>query len=169
MTTQETIKLAIQTAKERNIKDIVVASSTGSTLELFKGTKDFHIVGVSCYYENGTNKMSEEKRKELQDYGFEIVTAGHALSGAERCFSRKFGGYGPIEIMANTLRMFSQGTKVCVEISTMALDAGKIPYKKPIIAVAGTGRGADTILILTPSYTSSILDTKIHEIITMPY
>lgn len=169
MNTQETVELAIKTARERSIEDIVVATSSGSTLELFKGIQDLHVLGVSCYYENGTNRMSEEKRKELQDAGFEIVTAGHALSGAERCFSRKFGGYGPIEIMAHTLRMFSQGTKVCVEISTMALDAGKIPYKKPIIAVAGTGKGADTILILTPSYTNAILDTKIHEIVTKPY
>lgn len=169
MNTQETVELAIKTARERNIEDIVVATSSGSTLDLFKGIQDLHVLGVSCYYENGTNRMSEEKRKELQDAGFEIVTAGHALSGAERCFSRKFGGYGPIEIMAHTLRMFSQGTKVCVEISTMALDAGKIPYKKPIIAIAGTGKGADTILILTPSYTNAILDTKIHEIVTKPY
>ncbi len=169
MTTQETVQLALQTAKERNIKDIVVATSSGETLDYFKNEHDLHIVGVSCYYENGTNKMPEEKRKKLKECGFEIVTAGHALSGAERCFSRKFGGYGPIEIMAHTLRMFSQGTKVCVEISTMALDAGKIPYKKPVVAVAGTGKGADTILILTPSYSSSILDTRIHEIITKPY
>ena len=83
----------------------------------------------------------------------DIVTAGHALSGAERCFSTYFGGYGPTEIVANTLRMFSQGVKVCVEVSTMALDAGKIPYQEKIVAIAGSGRGADTVVLLTPSYT----------------
>lgn len=169
MSTEEIVKLAIQTAKEKNIKDIVVATSSGEVLKLFENEKDLHIVGVTCAYDQGTNHMSEEVRKHFEEAGIDLVTAGHALSGAERCFSRKFGGYGPIEIMAYTLRMFSQGTKVCVEISTMALNAGKIEYKKPVIAVAGTGKGADTILVLTPSYSNSILDTKIHEIVAKPY
>ncbi len=169
MNTQETVELAIKTAREKNIKDIVVASTSGNTLDYFKDNHDLHIVGVTTVYVEGKNKMTEEKRNELEESGIELVTAGHALSGVERCFSRKFGGYGPIEIMAHTLRMFSQGTKVCVECSTMALDAGKIPYNQPIVAVAGSGKGADTILILTPSYTNAVLDTKIHEIVTMPY
>ena len=169
MNTEEIVEIAIKTAKEKNIKDIVVASSTGDVLKLFENEKDLHIVGVTCAYDHGTNYMTEKKRKHFEEIGMDIVTAGHALSGAERCFSRKFGGYGPTEIMAYTLRMFSPGTKVCVEISTMALDAGKIEYKKPVVAVAGTDSGANTILILTPSYSNAILDTKIHEIIAKPY
>ncbi len=95
----------------------------------------------------------------------DIVTAGHALSGAERSFSRKYGGYGPTEIVADTLRMFGQGTKVCVEISTMALDAGKIPYQEKVLAIAGNGSGANTALVLTPASSNALLDTKIHEIL----
>ena len=130
--------------------------------------KDLHIVGVTNAYDQGQNQMREEVRKHFEEAGMDIVTAGHALSGAERCFSTYFGGYGPTEIVANTLRMFSQGVKVCVEVSTMALDAGKIPYQEKIVAIAGSGRGADTVVLLTPSYTKSILDTKVHKIIEMP-
>ena len=119
-------------------------------------------------FENKWLGNIEETRKHFEEAGMDIVTAGHALSGAERCFSTYFGGYGPIEIVANTLRMFSQGVKVCVEVSTMALDAGKIPYQEKIVAIAGSGRGADTVVLLTPSYTRSILDTKVHKIIEMP-
>lgn len=159
---------AVDYAKENNIKNIVVATTTGGNLTYLKDEKDLHIVGVTNVYDQGRNQMLEETRKHFEEAGMDIVTAGHALSGAERCFSTYFGGYGPIEIVANTLRMFSQGVKVCVEVSTMALDAGKIPYQEKIVAIAGSGRGADTVVLLTPSYTRSILDTKVHKIIEMP-
>jgi len=90
------------------------------------------------------------------------------LSGAERSLSNKFGGVSPIEIMAYSLRMLGQGVKVCVEISTMALDGGMIPYGEDIIAIAGTGRGADTAITLRPAHGANILDTKIKEIICKP-
>ena len=64
--------------------------------------------------------------------------------------------------------MFGQGTKVCVEISTMALDSGLIPYNEPIIAIGGSAHGADTAMILKPEYSSAILDTKIQEFICKP-
>ena len=162
------LKKWIDYAKENNIKNIVVATTTGGNLTYLEDEKDLHIVGVTNVYDQGRNQMLEETRKHFEEAGMDIVTAGHALSGAERCFSTYFGGYGPIEIVANTLRMFSQGVKVCVEVSTMALDAGKIPYQEKIVAIAGSGRGADTVVLLTPSYTRSILDTKVHKIIEMP-
>ena len=70
--------------------------------------------------------------------------------------------------MANTLRMLGQGTKVCVEIAMMALDNGAIAYGRQVIAVGGTGRGADTICRLTPDYTADLLGTRIHEILCKP-
>lgn len=116
MTTQETIKKAVDYAKENNIKNIVVATTTGGNLTYLEDEKDLHIVGVTNAYDQGQNQMREEVRKHFEEAGMDIVTAGHALSGAERCFSTYFGGYGPTEIVANTLRMFSQGVKVCVEV-----------------------------------------------------
>ena len=60
------------------------------------------------------------------------------------------------------------GTKVCVEIAMMALDAGTIDYGRQIIAIGGSGRGADTVCRLTPEYTSDLMGTKIHEILCKP-
>jgi hypothetical protein len=64
--------------------------------------------------------------------------------------------------------MFGQGVKVCVEISVMAMDAGMIPYGERVIAVAGTGRGADTAIIIKPAHAKDILNTRIQEIICKP-
>jgi hypothetical protein len=174
--TGKTLSIAVLEAKKRQISHIVVASNTGATAITLDEEKrnqgyDGCLVCVTHVYgfkENGKNELSDESRKELEKLGIRHITAAHALSGAERCLNRKFQGVYPVEIIAHALRMFGQGMKVCVEIAAMALDTGLIPYGEPVIALGGTVRGADTASILTPAYTSSILDTKIHEILCKP-
>lgn len=169
--TEKTVELAIKTAKERNINYIIVATTKGQTAKLFKDANNINVACVTHAYgygEAGKNELTIDTRQELKSMGFEILSTTHVLSGAERGLSSKFGGVNPIEIMANTLRMFGQGTKVCVEIAVMALDAGLIPYGEKIIAVGGSGRGADTAIIVTPAHANKILDTRINEIICKP-
>ena len=50
----------------------------------------------------------------------------------------------------------------------MALDAGLVPYGEEIIAVAGSGTGADTALVITPAHSNNFFDTKVKEIICKP-
>lgn len=168
--TEDTVKLALKAAKEKNIYYIVVASNTGFTAELFlnKGLEVVCVTHANGFKEPGENEMPMEVRKNLEALGVKVLTTTHVLSGAERAFSAKFGGINPVEILANTLRMFGQGVKVGVEIATMALDAGLIPYGESIIAVGGSGRGADTAIIIKPAHAKDILSTKIQEIICKP-
>lgn len=70
--------------------------------------------------------------------------------------------------MAEALRMLSQGVKVCVEISVMALDAGLIPYGKEIVAIGGTGGGADTACIVEPDHSNNVLETDVKEVLCRP-
>ena len=174
--TRETVKIAVREAKGRQVSHIVVASNEGiSALALAEEAKKqgyegklvcvTHVYGFS---ENGKNELPDETREKLEKLGIRVHTAAHALSGAERGLSRKFQGAYPVEIIANSLRMMGQGIKVCVEISVMALDAGLVPHGNPIIALGGTGRGADTASVLTPAYSSAVLDTRVHEILCKP-
>ena len=173
---EKTVDLALKTAREREIRNIVFASYTGRTALYIAETGildeiGFNIICVTGAYgfsEKGKNKMPEEIRNMLVQKGFKVLTTSHVLSGAERGILKKFGGIYPVEIMAHTLRMFSQGVKVGVEVSIMALDAGLIPYGVDVIAIGGKGKGADTALILRPDHANSIFDTKIHEIICKP-
>ena len=169
--TESAIHLAIQTAKERNIRHIVISSNSGESALLLAdcGINTVCVTHVNGFVKKGENEMTEEMRQRLISEGISVLTATHVLSGAERSLSKKFGGIHPVEIIAQTLRMFGQGTKVCIECSTMALDAGFIPYGKPVIAMGGTGRGIDTAIILKPEHASSILDTQINEILCKPY
>ena len=116
----------------------------------------------------GTRTRSQPFGYFLPFTGIRVLAATHVLSGAERGISRKHGGVGPVELMADTLRMLGQGVKVCVEIAVMALDAGLIPHGEEIMAVAGSGRGADTAVIMHPAHANNILDTKINEIVCKP-
>ena len=168
--TEDTVSLVIQAAREKGIKHIVVASNTGVTAELFasKGFKIICVTHANGFVNPGENEMTAENRGKLEGLNITVLTTTHVLSGAERAFSSKFGGIYPVEIIANTLRMFGQGVKVGVEIATMALDSGLIPFGESIIAVGGSGRGADSAIIIKPSHAKDILNTRIEEIICKP-
>lgn len=168
--TEQTVELAVKKAAEYHIEHIVVASSKGHTARLLAG-KAPNIICVTHaagYPTPGENEMPDATKKELAAQGIKLLTTAHVLSGAERGISRKLGGAYPVEIIAHTLRMFGQGTKVCVEIAVMALDAGLIPYGKDVIAIGGTGTGVDTAAVVRPEYAANILDTYVAEIICKP-
>jgi len=170
--TDDVVEIALNAARERGIKYIVLASHTGFTARKFIGIDDVKVIcvsGVNGAREKGVNAMSKETRSELIAGGVDVVTATHVLSGVERGISTKVGGMYPAEIMAFTLRMFSQGVKVCVEIAIMALDADVVPYGEAVVAIGGTGNGADTVAIVTPSHAASVFETKVHEILCKPY
>ena len=134
--TDVTLKLAIQTALEREM-DLVVATIKGDTaLRAAELAKEMgfsgKLVAVSCAYGAkavNENSLSDEVRDRLHQQGVTVVTAAHALSGAERGISKAFGGVYPVEIMAATLRMFGQGVKVCcgdcADGSRLRSDSGK--------------------------------------------
>jgi hypothetical protein len=50
----------------------------------------------------------------------------------------------------------------------MAADAGLIRSGEPAIAIGGSGRGADTAIVLKASNTHTFFETRILEIICKP-
>lgn len=172
--TEATLKLAVEAARTLGIKNIVLSSTEGNTAKMMADEIDHESLTVTVVthaygqMKPNTNPMPAELRQHLVEKGFNICTAAHALSGAERSLSNTFNGVYPVEIIAHTLRMFGQGTKVCVEICAMAADAGLIMTGEPVVAVGGTGRGADTAMVLRPEVSSNIIKTKIDRIICKP-
>jgi hypothetical protein len=72
------------------------------------------------------------------------------------------------QVMANLLRIFGQGIKVCVEIIMMACDGGSVGIGEKVIAVAGSGAGADAAVVATASPSTKLTGLRIHEIICKP-
>jgi len=172
--TESTLKLAFEKAQQEGIRYMVVASVKGSTIE--KALELNREVGLQLvcvthqigFSGNGKDEMASEVREKLLQSGVKVLTTTHLFGGVDRAMRRQFQGIYPAEIIANTLRMFGQGTKVGVEIASMALDAGLIPFGEDVIAVGGTGRGADTALLLAPAHADHIFSTRIREVICMP-
>lgn len=159
--------------EDANIKDIVVASTTGETgVEASRIFKGYNVVVVThCFgfREPERIELQEEYKREILANGAKIFTGTHALSSVERAIRKDFGTIQSLELIANTLRLMGEGTKVCVEITLMATDAGLIPVNKDVIAIGGTGRGADTALRLKPANSSRFFDLRIREVVAKPY
>lgn len=156
------------------IKRILIASSTGeSALKLYGAidNDDVEIINVTHHMGfSGPNEsdISDDMIKKLEDCGIKTYFGSHAFSGAARGVTNKYGGYSPLDVVADTLRMFSHGIKVAAEISIMASDAGLVPVGEKIIAIGGRGHGVDTAVILTPVNAKNLFDLQFHEIIAMP-
>ena len=167
------LEAAGRRAKDLTIGRVVVASCTGGTA--FAARKIFApsariiaVTHVTGFAEPNVQELSEEDRRALQEQGVEVLTCAHAFGGVGRGVRNKVGTYQIDEIMAFTLRTFGQGTKVAVEIALMAADAGLIRTDEDVIAVGGTGKGADSALVLRPATSSHIFDLKVKEVICKP-
>lgn len=170
--TEETLKAAKKRAEELGIRDIVVASTRGGTgvkaVDFFKGYNVVVVTHSTGFREPGKQELRDENRDKIMHGGGRILTASHGFAGVSRAVRRKFDTVGPAELIAQTLRMFGQGMKVCVECTAMAADAGLIPMDKDVISIGGSGRGADTAVVIKPAHLSNIFDTYVREIIAKP-
>jgi hypothetical protein len=170
--TDETLKMAKERADELGIRDIVVSSTEGTTalkaVEVFKGYNVVVVTHVTGYKEPGGQEVSDERVEKIRVGGGKILTAAHGFSGINQAIRNKFDTVYPAGIIAQTLRLFSQGMKVVVEITAMATDAGLIPADKDVVAIAGSHRGADTAVVIKPANSRAIFDMVVKEIICKP-
>jgi hypothetical protein len=111
--------------------------------------------------------MPGEVRKDLENKVSSVIAASHALSGIERSVAFKHSGIYPVLLIADTLRLLGHGTKVAVEIAVMAADAGALSGND-IISIGGTGKGADTALVVKPAHQNNFFDLRIREVVCKP-
>lgn len=168
--TENTIALAVKRAQEMDLQYLVVASNAGETARkcLTPGLQVVCVTHQVGFKEPGRDEMLPEVREELKEKGVQILTTTHLLAGIDRALRFKYQGIYPAEIVADSLRMLGQGVKVGVEISVMALDAGLIPHGEQVVAIGGSGGGADTAILITPDHSPYLFNTKIHQIICKP-
>lgn len=170
--TDETLKLARERADILGIKEVIVASTRGETgvkaSEIFRGFNLIVVSHATGFKEAGIQEMGENNRKIIKENGGKILVCPHVFAGVERAIRDRFGTAYPSEIIAQTLRLFSEGTKVAVEITAMAADAGLISVDGDVVVIAGTSKGADTALVIKPANSKRLFNMKIKEIIAIP-
>jgi len=142
--TEATLRLVRERAEKRGIKNVVLASVTGfsaeKALEIFKDSKiKLTVVGLKGPGFPEFPKKLQEKLKKL----------GHNF-----CYAPDVKYEFP-ETVQDTLRRFSEGFKVCVEVALIAADAGYVRLGEEIIAVGGAGMlgyerggGVDTAIVM---------------------
>ena len=175
--TDKALEIAKKYADEFNIKDIVLASTTGTVAE--KASQIFNpneynivIITHAYYFVNSSTRQefSEEKLKELRNKGLRIHIGTHAMSGIERGLRINKEAWIFVDMLAKMLGWhFGQGVKVCIEIASTVVDAGLIPdLERDIIVVGGKGSGADTVCLIKPAPTSEFKELRVKAILAKP-
>ena len=159
---------------DEGYKHIVVATTAGDTgvamARKLQG-KDVNLVVVTHSFgfkEPNHFELLPEKREEIVMLGGKVYTCTILTHSIETAFTQKFNGLYPTMIVAQSLRRFGEGAKVCCEIVMEACDGGLIPEFEKVVAVAGTGRGADTVCIIKSATSKRFLDLKVLEILAKP-
>lgn len=170
--TERTLEIAKARADELGIKTILVATTTGETgaraAEFFKGYNLVVVTHSTGFREPNEQELTEENRATIERTGAEILTCQHAFGGVGRAVRKKLGTYELEEIIAYTLRIFGEGMKVVCEIALMTADAGLVRTDEEVIAIAGTGHGADTAVVLVPANAQTFFDMRILETLCKP-
>lgn len=172
--TEACLKVALERLEEGDIKDVVVATTSGETGLLFAEAlkdRDTNLIAVTHSYgfkEPNTIEINPEMVEKIESLGARVYTGTMITHSLETAFTKKFSGLYPTLIVAQSLRRFGEGPKVCCEIVMMAADAGLVPEGKEVLAVAGTARGADTVMTIKAAASKRFLDLKVMEILAKP-
>ncbi len=161
-----------QGIKQYGVEQVVIASTWGDTglaaARLLQGS-GVRLVVVTHnvgFKEPGTLEMPDGIRRELESLGARVYTGTMPFRTIGTAIREK-QSYSQQDLIANVLRLFCQGVKVCVEIVLMAADAGLISTDD-VLAVAGTGRGADTVALIKPASSNRLFDLRVKDILAKP-
>lgn len=165
--TEEVIKLVVERAKSRGIKKVVVASTRGGTADSFSKAVEGEAIGlVVIPWQYNFKEKGNPFPPELAEA---LRKKGHRVHFATMLFhTNDLYGTDVPQVMANLLRVFGHGIKVCVEILMMACDGGCVEAGEKVIVAAGTAGGSDTAVVATAASSTRLTSLKVNEIICKP-
>jgi uncharacterized protein len=153
---------------------VVIATTGGETALLtakkLQGTGS-NVVAVTHnvgYAGPNQDECGPDMRRELESLGVRIYTGTILTRGIEAALMKKHQGVYPAYVVAQSLRILCQGIKVAAEIVAEACDGGLLPEGDDVIAMAGTGRGADTVAIVEAHPSDRFFDIRVKQIVAKP-
>ena len=151
---------------ELGIGKIVLASTRGDTaqaaMDRYRG-RDVKLIIVPHQYGFGPGQRFPPELVERAREEGHVVYFGTMLFHQEKLFGTTVG-----KTVADFLRVFCQGVKVCVEILLMAGNAGLVEAGEEVIVVAGTGRGVDTALVMRGATSAEPKDLHVSRVLCKP-
>jgi hypothetical protein len=170
--TEMTLNLAKKRAEALGIVSVIVASTGGRTgamaAEIFREYNLIVVTHSTGFMKADAQEFTDDNRRKIIAAGAKILTCQHAFGGVGRAVRKKLGTYELEELVAYTLRLFGEGTKVACEMALMVADAGLVRTDEEVLSIGGTGHGADTALVLQPTNAQTFFDMRIKEILCKP-
>jgi uncharacterized protein len=165
--TQDTLDLALERARARGIKKMVLASTRGETAILAAGLlAGTGIKMVVVPHQYGFLRDGQRFPEELIPV---LEKQGHRVYFGTMLFhTDDFYGSRVPSMLAMVLRTFCQGMKVVHEILLMAANGGGGAAGGKGVAIPGTGRGADTAVVAIAAPSTRLHELHITEIICKP-
>ncbi len=164
-----------------DLKKVIVASTSGETALKFAraltGKAELICVSEAPYRREWGEKwpcLSKENQEELQKLGAIVIDKVPYVFHDSVLEAARWQTTSPERLMKETLYCFGQGLKVAVEVALIAVSSGYLEPYQDVIAVGGSGKGADTAIVLRATYPACMFDKdpakrlEIREIIAMP-
>jgi hypothetical protein len=171
--TSQTLEIAERYAEQMGIHRLVVATTHGATgraaAEMLQNYEVIVVTHSTGFSEPNTQSLTEENRQAIEAAGARLLTCQHAFGGVGRAVRINLSGHQVDEIIAHTLRTMGQGVKVACEISLMAADAGLVRTDEDVIAIGGSGHGADTAVVLQPANAMRFFELRLRGILCKPW
>lgn len=159
---------------DEGVRDFVVASTTGQTgIRVAEILNDrgcnLVVVGHSVGFKGpNIDEFLPENQKRIMDLGGKVYRGTILTHSLETGLSDSYSGSYPTQIIAASLRRLGHGIKVCCEIVMEACDGGLLAEDIEAAAIAGTGRGADTVALMRTWSSKRFLELKVLEILAKP-
>ena len=162
-------------------RKVIIASTSGETAAKFarklKDKAELICVSEAPYRREWDEEwpcLKQEFREELERLRVAIVDRAPYVFHDSILEAARWTSIFPERLVKETLCCFGQGMKVAVEIALMAVSCGYATPYEDVIGVGGSGKGADTAIVLRATYPASLFDKdpgkrlEIKEVIAMP-
>lgn len=170
LSTEALLDRTLEYAEAYAVDAVCVASTSGETgaKAADRFGEELVVVGHSYGYdEDNEQELADEHAETIEDAGGDVYFGPMVFSNVGSAIAQK-EGFSSLELVADVLRLFGQGTKVAVECPVMACDAGLIDTGDRVLSIAGTGHGADTALLVRAANSRDFFDVRVLDVLAKP-
>ncbi len=176
------VEAVVRRLEAGGITKVIVATTSGETGVKFarslRGKAELVCVSEAPYRHEAWGEkwpcLQEGYKEELKKLGAVVVDQAPYVFHSSVLESSLWGSLSPEQLVKETLYSFGQGLKVAVEVALIAVSCGYVTPYEDVIGVGGSGKGADTAIVLRATYPATMFTKEankrleIKEILAMP-
>ena len=156
---------------ENGYKYVVIATNTGHSGLIFsEGLKstDANVTVILMNQSGDGKEVSADIKKKILENRATLLNAPTLSYSLDSYFGTTQKDFSAAKVVDQTLKLFGLGVKACCESVLIATDAGLITEGMEVLAIAGTGKGADTVAVVRAASTKRFPELRVLEIVAKP-